>query len=362
LQLTRLFSPGLLLYLSKDTGVARFVTMTRMDRELRKVGTRLKVQGFFGRLPCEPRDLTDRITPAEKCIVLCHLGIPEISVSDWRVEICGLVDRCGQLRMSDLLAFPKIEILSVHQCAGSPLDPHKPTQRVCNVKWAGARLRTVLDRFGVRPEARFVWSTGADHGNFAGVECDAYTKDLPLGRIDEDVLLAYEMNGSRLSQEQGFPVRLVVPGFYGTNSVKWLSRIELAADRAAGPFTTQWYNEPDEFGQGRHPVWALAPQSVIVHPRTDRPPGAHAPVQVWGWAWCDGPLARVEVSVDGGLNWMDARLEQRDGRGWQKFILQWTPSGSGSYSLMSRAVASDGQQQPLAGRRNAIFGVTIEVS
>jgi len=82
LQLTRLFSPGLLLYLSKDTGVARFVTMTRMDRELRKVGTRLKVQGFFGRLPCEPRDLTDRITPAEKCIVLCHLGIPEISVSD----------------------------------------------------------------------------------------------------------------------------------------------------------------------------------------------------------------------------------------------------------------------------------------
>jgi DMSO/TMAO reductase YedYZ molybdopterin-dependent catalytic subunit len=184
-----------------------------MDRELRKVGTRLKVQGFFGRLPCEPRDLTDRITPAEKCIVLCHLGIPEISVSDWRVEICGLVDRCGQLRMSDLLAFPKIEILSVHQCAGSPLDPHKPTQRVCNVKWAGARLRTVLDRFGVRPEARFVWSTGADHGNFAGVECDAYTEDLPLGRIDEDVLLAYEMNGSRLSQEQGFPVRLVVPGY-----------------------------------------------------------------------------------------------------------------------------------------------------
>jgi DMSO/TMAO reductase YedYZ molybdopterin-dependent catalytic subunit len=322
---------------------------------------KLKVQGFFGRLPCEPHDLTERITPAEKCIVLCHLGIPEISASDWKLEIGGLVERRGLLTMSDLLEFPKVEILSVHQCAGSPLDPNKPTQRVCNVKWAGVRLRMVLDHSGVRPDARFVWSTGADYGKFAGVECDAYTKDLPLSRIDEDVLLAYEMNGSPLSQEQGFPVRLVVPGFYGTNSVKWLSRIELAAGRALGPFTTQWYNEPDEFGQGRHPVWALAPQSVIVHPRADAPLNAGTSAQLWGWAWCDGPLARVEVSLDGGLNWIEAHSEPRNGRAWQKFAVEWTPFKRGSYVLMSRAVASDGRQQPLAGRRNAIYSVPVEV-
>jgi DMSO/TMAO reductase YedYZ molybdopterin-dependent catalytic subunit len=181
---------------SRDIAKTRFPTVTERRR--------LKVQGFFGRLPCQPHDLTERITPAEKCIVLCHLGIPEISASDWKVEITGLVDCCGLLTMSDLLEFPRVEILSVHQCAGSPLDPDKPTQRACNVKWAGVRLRTVLDRFGVRPDARFVWSTGADHGSFAGLECDAYTKDLPLSRIDEDVLLAYEMNGSPLFARTGF--------------------------------------------------------------------------------------------------------------------------------------------------------------
>jgi DMSO/TMAO reductase YedYZ molybdopterin-dependent catalytic subunit len=323
---------------------------------------KFKVQGFFGRIPCEPHDLTDQITPAEKCIVLCHLGIPEISASDWTVEIGGLVDCQGLLTMADLLEFPKVEILSVHQCAGSPLDPNKPTQRVCNVKWAGARLKMVLDRFGIRPEARFIWSAGADYGNFAGVECGAYTKDLPLDRIGEDVLLAYEMNGSPLSQEQGFPVRLVVPGFYGTNSVKWLSRIELAAGRAPGPFTTQWYNEPDESGQQQQPVWAIAPQSVIVHPRAGRPLNAGTAVRLWGWAWCDGPLARVEVSLDGGLTWIEARLEPRNERGWPKFAVDWTPFRIGPYALMSRAVASNGRQQPLAGRRNAIYSISVEVN
>jgi DMSO/TMAO reductase YedYZ molybdopterin-dependent catalytic subunit len=157
-------------------------------------------------------------------------------------------------------------------------------------------------------------------------------------------------------------VRLVVPSFYGTNSVKWLSRIELAAERAPGPFTTRWYNEPDEFGQGRQPVWALAPQSVIVHPRADAALEAGASVQPWGWAWCDTPLARVEMSLDGGLTWLEARLEPRSERGWQKFVLDWTAFKSGSYNLISRAVAADGRQQPLTGRRNAIYGVPVEVT
>jgi DMSO/TMAO reductase YedYZ molybdopterin-dependent catalytic subunit len=323
---------------------------------------KLKVEGFFGRIPCQPHDLTDRITPADKCIVLCHMGIPDIEATDWQLAVGGMVDRAGRLTMRDLLALPKAEVLSVHQCAGSPLDPHKPTQRVCNVKWAGARLRAVLDGFGVRSDARFVWSSGADCGSFAGVACDAYTKDLPLDRIDEDVLLAYELNGAALTPEQGFPVRLVVPGFYGTNSVKWLSRIELAADRARSPFTTQWYNEHDEFGRGSHPVWAIAPQSVIVYPAANQKLDPHALVQVWGWAWCDGRLADVEVSFDGGLNWVLSRLEPRNARGWQRFAIDWQPAGSGTHVLMSRAVAPDGRRQPEGGRRNAVYPVSVDVS
>ena len=89
-----------------------------------------------------------------------------------------------------------------------------------------------------------MWSSGADHGVFEGDRCDAFVKDLPLERVAADVLIAYEMNGAPLPPENGYPVRLVVPGYYGTNSLKWLIRLTLADGRAAGPFTTRWYNDP----------------------------------------------------------------------------------------------------------------------
>jgi DMSO/TMAO reductase YedYZ molybdopterin-dependent catalytic subunit len=110
-----------------------------------------------------------------------------------------------------------------------------------------------------------VWSSGADYGVFEGDRCDAFVKDLPLGRVAADVLIAYEMNGSPLRPENGYPVRLVVPGYYGTNSVKWLNRITLADARAPGPFTTRWYNDPilDASGQpagATTPVGSIAPR------------------------------------------------------------------------------------------------------
>jgi DMSO/TMAO reductase YedYZ molybdopterin-dependent catalytic subunit len=121
-----------------------------------------------------------------------------------------------------------------------------------------------------------VWSTGADYGEFGGVSVETYVKDPPVNRVKSDALVAYEMNGAPLAPEHGFPARLVVPGFYGTNSVKWLTRMTLAEARAPGPFTTRWYNDPVEddraSARGRTvPVWAIAPQSVIVAPAPTRP-------------------------------------------------------------------------------------------
>ena len=140
------------------------------------------------------------------------------------------------------------------------------------------------------PEARFLWSYGLDSGEYEGVRSDLYLKDCPLDRLEQcDVLLAYEVNGEPLDAEHGFPLRLLVPGFYGTNSVKWLSRLHLADRRADGPFTTQLYNDAVE--GGTRPVWQIAPESVIVSPAPATQIGGQA-VEIWDWAWADGGVSR----------------------------------------------------------------------
>ena len=126
-------------------------------------------------------------------------------------------------------------------------------------------------------------------------ECSAYVKDLPISRVEQDVLIAYELNGAPLAPENGFPARLVVPGFYGTNSVKWLTRVTVADARAPGPFTARWYNDPelDERGKptGRtRPVWSIAPELIITQPAPEAHIKAGAACAVSGWAWVIGEL------------------------------------------------------------------------
>jgi DMSO/TMAO reductase YedYZ molybdopterin-dependent catalytic subunit len=319
-----------------------------------------KVRGFFGRIPLEPYQLVDRVTPIKGCIVLCHLGVLDVAAGDdWTLEIGGLVEKPAKFSVGELKALPRSEVGSIHQCAGSPLAPDKPTQRICNVRWAGVRLDYLLEFAGVERSANFVWSQGADSGEFGGVECGYYVKDLPLSRISDDVLLAYEMNGAPLLPEHGYPLRLVVPGFYGTNSVKWLRKIELRPERAPGVFTTKWYNDPEPDGSTR-PVWEIAPQSVVVWPKPGNQFGGDDFVQVWGWAWGDAGIATVELSFDEGRTWQECRLENPPGRSWIKFVCDWSAE-KGCTGIMSRATSSSGVSQPPDGRRNAIYRVPISV-
>jgi len=327
---------------------------------------KLDPQGFYRRLPLTPERLTDRVTPTADVIVLCHLGVARLTRDDWTLQVDGLVERPLVLRFDDLARYPRTEVASVHQCAGSPLAPYEPTQRVCNVVWGGVRLADVLRECRPTTAAKFVWSTGADGGTFCDVAIDAYRKDLPLERVTADVLITTELNGAPLPPENGYPVRLVVPGFYGTNSVKWLTRMTLADRRADGAFTTRWYNDPvfDAAGQPTEktiPVWAIAPQSVIVAPVPEAKLAAGAATEVWGWAWADGGVEAVEVSSDDGACWQRAELEPARGRQWRRFSWRWTPMQSGPATLMSRAIASNGAQQPLSGRRNAVYSVSAEV-
>jgi DMSO/TMAO reductase YedYZ molybdopterin-dependent catalytic subunit len=328
---------------------------------------KLEPQGFFRRIPLLPHQMRDRHTRVEDAIVLAHLGIPRLDPKTWSLTIDGLVAGPRTLRFDDLMRYPQATMTSVHQCAGSPLQPAEPTRRVCNITWSGARLADILTDCAPAAEAKFVWSYGADHGAFGGVTVDAYLKDLPIERVGSDVLVAYAMNGAALPVEHGFPARLVVPGFYGTNSVKWLSHMTLADSRAAGPFTTRWYNDPVLDAQGRTagattPVWSIAPESLIVAPAPDAFLAAATEHEVWGWAWADGGVGRVDITVDAGATWLPAQLEPARGREWQRFCLRWTPHNRGAALLAACAETHDGMRQPATGRRNAIHRVAVTVT
>jgi DMSO/TMAO reductase YedYZ molybdopterin-dependent catalytic subunit len=179
-------------------------------------------------------------------------------------------------------------------------------------------------------------------------------------------LIAYELNSTPLPVEHGFPARLVVPGFYGTNSVKWLTRMTVAETRATGAFTTRWYNDPVPSAAGEDPVkmvpvWSVAPESVIVSPAPGQALKRDTLQEVWGWAWADRGIDRVDVSVDGGATWMEAQVERRAARAWQKFFLSWRVTDPGVVVLCSKAYAHDGASQPEFGRRNAIHRSEVNV-
>jgi DMSO/TMAO reductase YedYZ molybdopterin-dependent catalytic subunit len=170
---------------------------------------------------------------------------------------------------------------------------------------------------------------------------------------------AHAPNGAPLSLEHGYPVRLVVPGFYGTNSVKSICRLELADRRPEGLFTTELYNDPVD-GGGTKPVWEVEPESMFAFPE----PGAKLDTsthEIWGRAWSSSEIASVEVSFDGGNAWSSARVTPRKQRAWQTFSIVWRPRAAGKYRLQRRATDEGGRSQPAAGARNAIHSVDVVV-
>lgn len=310
-------------------------------------------------VPLKPHEMAAAITPTNKLFMLAHLGVARLAPQDWRLDVTGLVERSLRLQLPDLGRFARARIEAVHQCAGNPLTPAVAARRVACVIWEGVRLRDVLAEAGVRPEATYVWSDGADQGTFEGESVAFFRKDLPLARLDEDVLLATHVNGETLPDQHGGPVRLVVPGFYGTNSVKWLWRLTLADRRADGLFTTKYYNDILRDG-GARPVWAVAPESIIVSPA----PGEllFAPAELRGWAWGDAEITKVEISFDGGANWVRADVAPRRERSWQAWRYRWKHSPPGNVVLMCRATDARGRTQPLEGARNAVHHVEVSAA
>lgn len=309
--------------------------------------------------PPEAPALLSSETAAADHFVLAHHGIARCEEAGWTLTVDGMVERPLELSISDLRKLPSRTLTVVLECAGDPENPDRPTRFVGNARWRGIPLAEVLARVGIRDGARYVWLRGGDWGSYAGVANDSYLKDIPLDRaLTGEVLLAYEMNGEPLTPDHGFPLRAVVPGYYGTNSVKWLSQITLAAERAQSLFTTRLYNL--EVNGELRPVWAMSVNSCVVEP-ADGAKLDLAAHEIRGWAWGEREIATVEVSVDGGASWRTAGLDGRHERGWQGFRLRWAPTEEGRYTIMARAADAGGAVQPTDLHINQIQRLTVSV-
>lgn len=309
----------------------------------------------------EPRHLDQAITDTDALFVLAHAAIPRIEVDEWALEVCGLVKQPLTLSFADLMRFPRRTVTSVHQCAGNPFDPTVPTRQIANVLWEGVDIRDLLAAAGVDERATHLWAYGLEYGDFFGNEVTHYRKDIPISRIAQgDVLIAHALNNAPLSMAHGYPVRLVVPGFYGTNSVKWICRLELADCRPEGLFTTELYNDPVE-GGGTRPVWAIAPESMFAFP-LPQAVLTIGPQRIWGRAWSSVEIVSVEVSFDGGEAWEMAKVTPREHHSWQTFSISWQPLTPGEYRLQCRATDAAGATQPLTGARNQVYHVDVVVT
>ena len=322
--------------------------------------------GPFKRDPPPPHEMRDRHTATDNTIVLCHLGVPRLEPDRWSLTIDGLVERPVTLGFDDLLRYPKVQVAAVHECCGSPFEPFVPTRRVANVRWTGVRLADVLAECRPRETATYIWSYGADYGVFGGVSVDAYAKDLPLSRVRADVLIGYQLNGDALPAEHGYPARLVVPGFYGTNSVKWLRRITLADRRLASRLHLQVVSRP---AVGRH-----GPSDRFDHAGLVDLAGVAD--RLTGGGRTDCPLDGMR-NYGGGLGptagyptSMSEPVTSGSRRAWSRRMV-----GSGNASgcvgrrcrreewkLAARAVSARGVRQPLCGRRNAVHRISVAVN
>jgi DMSO/TMAO reductase YedYZ molybdopterin-dependent catalytic subunit len=323
--------------------------------------------GFHLRAPPPPHELTAFLTADTSLFQTIHMGPPLVDLQTYHLVITGLVSKPYTLTIPQLRALPSKTITSFHECYGSPLTPPTTrTNRIGNVTWTGVPLRDILALAGpLLPGAEYVWSDGLDSGIFAKVSADRYRKDVTLSKaMQGEVLVAYEMNGEPLEGLRGGPVRLVVPGWFGTNSTKWLCRLTVADRRAEGPFTGVFYNEvvsgTEDEGLKR-PVWGAEVNSIIVKPGSKAVVEAKEEgMKIEGWAWSEYGVAEVEVSVDEGETWVRANVKERKEYEWQGFDAEVNVK-EGSQRAMSRARCKSGAAQPMHGRRNHVHKVEFAV-
>ncbi|HMD99769.1 MAG TPA: sulfite oxidase [Terriglobia bacterium] len=292
--------------------------------------------------------LRDSITPEEDFYIRDHFPEPRLVARSWRLRVGGHVLAPLELTYADILRGPGRRLTATLECAGNPVG----AGGVSTAEWTGVPLASVLRQAGLPPEVRSIQLVGADgSGN---ERAGSFRRSIPVEKaLDSDTLLAYQMNGAQLPAEHGYPLRAIVPGWYGMDSIKWLTRIEALDQEDTNPFMTQEYValRLEAVGTARSPVTRMQVKSQIAWPREGDvvSPGPHT---IRGAAWAgENKVARVEVSVNGGDDWAPAALEASPGRyAWVLWNYRWDAK-PGDYRISVRATDDQGNVQP--AERNA---------
>jgi len=309
----------------------------------------------------------DLITPNESLFVRWHISnIPtSVDLGTWRLKVGGNLEKELQLSMEDLMKFEKVTYTAVIQCSGNSrsfFDPRVPGGQwghgaMGNVTWSGARLRDVMKSAGIKAGSIDISFDGLDRPPVATVH--DFVKSLPVDKaLEEDIIVAYEMNGQPLTMLNGFPARLIVPGWYATYWVKALNEITVLTKPFEGFWVKTAYRIPDNdcgcvppgtAPKKTTPVNRMTTRSFIISPADKAEVIKNNPTEIRGIAFSGGhSIKDVIVSVDGGKNWQQADLGEDKGRySWRQWVCNWRPQRSGTYLLMAKATNSIGESQAL---------------
>ena len=302
------------------------------------------------------------ITPVGLHYLLTHYDIPEVDLRTWRLEVDGLVERPLSLSLEEVQARRVAEVAVTMECAGNGrahVEPHVVSQpwlleAVGTARWRGASVAGLLEDAGARKGAVEVLFTGLDRG-VEGDEEQSYQRSIPLDDLlAGDSILAYEINGVPLPPQHGFPLRLVVPGWYGMASVKWLARITVVDTPFDGYQMRHSYRLRQEEDEEGVPLSRIQPRSLMVPPgipeflsRARIVPTGECVLQGRAWSG-EAEIAGVDVSTDGGETWEEAELEPYSlGRwAWRPWRFVWR-ARPGEFELCCRARDAAGNIQPL---------------
>ena len=299
------------------------------------------------------------ITPNGLCFERHHGGVAEIDPADYRLMLHGLVERPLVFTLDDLKRLPRVNRIHFLECAansgmewrGAQLNGCQFTHGMLHcVQYTGVPLRLLLERAGVKPNAKWLMVEG---GDAAGMN-----RSIPIAKALDDCLVAYRMNGEMLRPEQGYPVRLVVPGWEGNIWVKWLRRIKVGDEPWYTREETSKYTDLLANGKARKFNFVMDAKSVVTSPSPQAPLAAKGLTVISGLAWSGrGKVARVDVSLDGGRNWHAARI---DGPVFDKacvrFYFEFDWNG-GELLLQSRAMDDTGYVQPSKADLRKIRGL-----
>jgi sulfane dehydrogenase subunit SoxC len=298
------------------------------------------------RTPLE--DLYGSITPSALHFERHHSGVPDVDPAKHELFIHGLVERPLALSMADLKRLPSVSRVYFVECSGNSGGEwgakRGPTASsshglASSSEWTGVPLKLVLEEVGLRPEAKWLLAEGGDACRMS--------RSVPVEKALDDALLAYGQNGEALRPGQGYPLRLILPGWEGNINVKWLRRIQAGDQPFMTKDETSKYTDLLADGKARIFTWEMDAKSVITRPSGGQRllgPGFH---EISGVAWSGrGRIERVEVSTDGGASWAEAALDEpRHAKAFTRFRMPWRWEG-GETRLLSRATDETGYVQP----------------